>query len=56
MSDIRIIQSKRKFRRQLAGYPIGEKLRMLDQLRERALTIQRARAPVKKSGHSASAS
>lgn len=56
MSAIRIVQSKRKFRRVLARYPIAEKLRMLDALRERALTIQRARAPVKKSGPSVNAS
>lgn len=38
-----IIESKRRLRRDLATRPIGEKLAMLDTLRERALTIGRAR-------------
>ncbi len=39
--DIRVIlQSKREFRRGLAVLPIEEKLRMLDTLRERQLTIR----------------
>jgi hypothetical protein len=38
----RIGESKREFRRRLAARPIGEKLRMLDALRERTLTLRRA--------------
>ncbi len=37
-----IDQSKRDFRKQLAARPIVDKLRMLDALRERTLTIKRA--------------
>ncbi len=37
-----IEQSKRAFRKGLADRPIAEKLRMLDALRERTLTIRRA--------------
>lgn len=39
----RIIESKRKLRRGLASRPMGEKLAMLDALRERAVIIGRAR-------------
>ena len=39
-----ILESKRALRRYLAACPIGEKLRMLDALRERELAI-RGRAP-----------
>lgn len=35
-----ILESKRALRRDLAARPIGEKLRMLDALRERALAIR----------------
>jgi hypothetical protein len=35
-------QSKGAFRKQLAARPIAEKLRMLDALRERTLSIRRA--------------
>ena len=38
----RILESKATYRRKLAGLPIGEKLRMLDEMRERALTLQHA--------------
>jgi len=38
----KFIESKRALRRDLAERPIAEKLRMLDALRERALTIRRA--------------
>lgn len=34
-----ILESKRAFRRELAARPIGEKLRMLDALRERELAM-----------------
>jgi len=37
-----ILESKRTFRRRAAARPIAEKLRMLDALRERTLTLRRA--------------
>jgi hypothetical protein len=40
----RILDSKRAHRQELAARPIGQKLRMLDALRERELAI-RGRAP-----------
>jgi hypothetical protein len=43
----RVSESKRKFRRELAKRPIAEKLRMLDQLRERALAIRKHPVPAK---------
>ncbi len=36
------LESKRALRRQLAGRPVVEKLRMLDALRQRALTLRAA--------------
>jgi hypothetical protein len=39
----RILENKAAHRRKLADLPIGEKLRLLDEMRERALTIQQAR-------------
>lgn len=39
----RIVMSKRAFRRRVAALPIGEKLRMLDRLRERSLEIAAVR-------------
>jgi hypothetical protein len=36
----KMLESKRAYRQQLAAKPIGEKLRILDALRERALAIQ----------------
>jgi len=45
----KILESKREFRRGLATLPIGEKLRLLDALRERQLTLGKGsgmRAPV----------
>ena len=39
----RIIESKRAHRRELAARPIGEKLRILDSLRERELTLRGSR-------------
>lgn len=36
----KILESKRAHRRHLAARPIGEKLRMLDALRERELAIR----------------
>ena len=40
----KILESKRALRRDLATRPIAEKLRMLDALRERALTLRGASA------------
>ena len=39
------LQGKHELRRKLAARPLAEKLGMLDALRERALTIRRARVP-----------
>ena len=36
----KILESKRALRRDLAARPIAEKLRMLDALRERAVTLR----------------
>ncbi len=36
----KLLESKRALRRNLAARPIGEKLRMLDALRERELAIR----------------
>ena len=38
----RILESKRAYRQTLAAKPIAEKLRLLDAIRERALTIRRS--------------
>jgi hypothetical protein len=38
----KMLESKRALRRQLAGRPVAEKLRMLDALRQRALTLRAA--------------
>ena len=40
---IEILRSKHEYRRQLAARPVAEKLRLLDQLRERSLAIANAR-------------
>ena len=40
----KILESKRALRRDLAARPIAEKLRMLDALRERAVTLRAASA------------
>ena len=40
----KMLESKRALRRQLAGRPVAEKLRMLDALRQRALTLRAASA------------
>jgi hypothetical protein len=37
-----VLESKRKLRLRLASLPIAEKLRMLDELREREVTIRRS--------------
>ena len=41
---IEILRSKHEYRRQLAARPVAEKLRLLDQLRERSLAIAASRA------------
>ena len=38
----RVLESKRAYRRKLAALPIAEKLRMLDDLRERDITLRKA--------------
>jgi hypothetical protein len=38
----KILESKRAFRRKITALPIGAKLRILDDLRERALAIRAA--------------
>jgi hypothetical protein len=43
----RILESKRAYRRRLASLPIGQKLQMLDALRERHLAIRRSSSPSK---------
>lgn len=46
----RILDRKRAFRQRLAARPIAEKLRMLDELRERAVALRAATAsPASKS-------
>ena len=44
----RILKSKQAMRSRLAALPICEKLRMLDDLRERAVTIAASREVAKK--------
>jgi hypothetical protein len=39
-----ILRSKREMRQRLAARPVGEKLRLLDELRERALAIAASRS------------
>jgi hypothetical protein len=38
----KMVKSKRAYRRDLAGRPMAEKLRMLDALRERTIAIRKA--------------
>ena len=38
----KILDGKRRLRRELSAMPIGEKLRTLDQMRERELTIRKS--------------
>jgi hypothetical protein len=40
-----VLESKRKLRRELAARPVAEKLRMLDALRQRVITIRTASRP-----------
>ena len=46
----KILESKRAMRKRLAALPIGEKLRMLDALRERTLAIRGKRPAGKSTG------
>ena len=39
----RILESKRELRRELAARPVAEKLRLLDELRDRALAMRPAK-------------
>lgn len=39
----KILESKRALRRTLAAKPLGEKMRLLEQLSERAATLKRSR-------------
>ena len=41
----RILASKRSLRQKLAVLPVAEKLRLLDELRERELTLRRSAPP-----------
>ena len=43
----KMLESKRALRRQLAARPVAEKLRMLDALRERALSLRPSAHPGK---------
>lgn len=40
-----VLESKRALRRELADLSIAEKLRMLDAMRERTISIQRSAGP-----------
>ena len=42
-----ILKSKQALRQRLAARPVAEKLRLLDELRDRALAIAASRKPVK---------
>jgi hypothetical protein len=41
----RILAGKRALRRELAALPVAEKLRLLDDLRDRELTLRRSAPP-----------
>lgn len=41
----KILESKRVLRRELALWPVGEKLRMLEEMREREMAIRGPGAP-----------
>ena len=47
---VAILGSKRAYRSRLAALPIAEKLRLLDALRERAITLRRAGRTAKENG------
>jgi hypothetical protein len=49
----RVLASKRAYRQQLAARPVAEKLRLLDELRARALAIRRSSAPAREPGRAA---
>ena len=44
MSDI--LRSKQEYRQRLAALPIAEKLRLLDELRQRSVILAASRPPV----------
>jgi hypothetical protein len=46
----RVLESKRAFRQKLAAKPLAEKLRLLDELRARALAIRRSAAAARDLG------
>jgi hypothetical protein len=46
----RVLESKRAYRQKLAARPVAEKLRLLDELCERAHVIRRASAAVHEPG------
>ena len=46
----RMLESKRAFRQELAARPVVEKLRLLDELRARALVIRRASTALREPG------
>ncbi len=46
----RMIEGKRAYRRKLAARPLAEKLRLLDELRSRALDLRRASSPARGTG------
>ena len=46
----RVLASKRAYRQQLAARPVAEKLRLLDELRARALAIRRSSAAFREPG------
>ena len=48
----RVLESKRAMRKRLAELPIAEKLRMLDAMRERALSVRSAKATIPASDRS----
>jgi len=46
----RVLASKRAFRQKLASQPVAEKMRLLDELCERARVIRRASAAAREPG------
>ena len=46
----RMLESKRAYRQKLTAKPVAEKLRMLDELRERALVIRRSSTAAREHG------
>ena len=46
----RVLASKQAYRQKLAARPVAEKLRLLDELRARALAIRRSSAAAREHG------